>query len=40
MVKLGHYANRPIDRFRLGLLQVILYRLRALNENTRMLLRL
>ena len=40
MFRLGSHAGRPIDQLRPGLIQVIVQYLRALNANTRLLLRL
>lgn len=40
MAEHGTHADKPVDRLRPGLLQVILHRLHAFNANTRLLLRL
>jgi hypothetical protein len=39
-LRIGSPARRPLDKLRLGLLQLVLARLRALNDNTRRLLHL
>ena len=40
MFRLASLSGRPIDQLRPGLIQAILHGLRALNANTRLLLRL